>query len=75
MDILPTEIKIASYLVLGGLLARGNNSKVSIVCAVIIVLMDIWALVKKDRDDIYLSLMLTGLALILFLIGKCLQFN
>lgn len=47
MDILPTEIKIASYLVLGGLLARGNNSKVSIVCAVIILLMDIWALVKK----------------------------
>lgn len=75
MDILPTEIKIASYLVLGGLLARSNNAKVSIVCAVIILLMDIWALVKKDRDDIYLSLMLTGLALILFLIGKYLRFN
>lgn len=75
MDITPVLIKIAAYLVLGGILCRSNDYRVWIVCAVIILLMDIWPAVQKDLDGIVMALEFTGAALVLFLIGRCLKYG
>lgn len=72
MDILPVQIMIASYLIFAGIMSRSNNPKVWFVCTAIILLVDIWTFVKKEHEDI--SIELTGLVLVIVLVGKCLQF-
>lgn len=73
MDITPVLIKIAAYLVLGTILSRSGDYRVWIICAVIILLMDLWPALQKDLDGIVMSLMLTGVVLVTFIMVRCMQ--
>lgn len=73
MDITPVLIKIAAYLVLGAILGKSGDYRVWIVCAVIILLMDLWPALQKDLDGIVMSLMLTGVVLVTFIMVRCMQ--
>ena len=75
MDITPVVIKIAAYLMLAGILCRSNDYRVWIVCAVIILLMDLWPALQKDLDGFVMGLEFTGAALVFFLIRRCLQYG
>ncbi len=75
MDITPVLIKIAAYLVLGAILSRSSDYRVWIVCAVIILLMDLWPALQKDLDGFVMGLEFTGAALVFFLIRRCLQYG
>ena len=75
MDITPVLIKVAAYLVLGAILGKSSDYRVWIVCAVIILLMDLWPALQKDLDGFVMGLEFTGAALVFFLIRRCLQYG
>ena len=73
MDITPVLIKVAAYLVLGTILGKSSDYRVWIVCAVIILLMDLWPALQKDLDGFVMGLEFTGAALVTFIMVRCMQ--
>ena len=73
MDITPVLIKVAAYLVLGAILGKSSDYRVWIVCAVIILLMNLWPALQKDLDGFVMGLEFTGAALVTFIMVRCMQ--